>query len=182
MLQPIWKLWALLAAVVVMAATLYLVYFADGDDGDENSPADETAVSYPAAEELPDLLATVRPDAEPTDFEGTWSGASLDKPGEGTSTDVFILEIAGPAGGDWTLHTEGSFPDPSPQDVSGLRVDGGMLRFVLGVRNGEVAVELGVSAEDPGVLIGEATVLPGHDLADGAYLYLELCREGLPGC
>jgi hypothetical protein len=184
-LQPIWKLWALLIAVVAGAAALFWVYFG-GSEGDptgaEGAGAAGTVVSYPAAEDLPELLAAVRSDAVVADFVGAWSGASLDKPGEGTSTDVFILEIAEPGDGSWTLHTQGTFPDPSPQDVSGLAIENGMLTFTLGVRNGEATVRLGVHAGEEGVLVGEATVLPGYELADGAYLYLERCREDLPGC
>lgn len=178
-LQPVWKLWTLLVAVVVAAASLFFVYF--GDSEDPTAGPDDGLVSYPAAEDLPALLASVRSDAVAADFVGVWSGASIDKPGEGTSTDVFILEIPAP-GEAWTLHTRGSFPEPSPQDVSGLAVEEGMLTFTLGVRNGEVTVRLGVHSSGDGVLVGEATVLPGYDLADGAYLYLEPCREDLPGC
>lgn len=184
-LQPIWKLWALLLAVVAGAATLFWVYFGGSEGsppGAEETRAAGTVVSYPAAGDLPELLAAVRSDAVVADFVGAWSGASLDKPSEGTSTDVFILEIAEPGDGSWTLQTQGSFPDPSPQDVTGLVIEDGMLTFVLGVRNGEVTVRLGVHAGEEGVLVGEATVLPGYELADGAYLYLERCREGLPGC
>ena len=179
-LRPIWKLWALLAAVVVGAASLFIVFFGDSEGG--TTGPNEAVASYPAAEDLPELLAAIRTDAVAADFVGAWSGASIDKPGEGTSTDVFILEIAATGGEAWTLHTQGSFPDPSPQDVSGLVIEDGMLTFTLGVRNGEVRVRLGVHAGGDGVLVGEATVLPGYDLADGAYLYLEPCREGLPGC
>jgi hypothetical protein len=180
MLQPVWKLWALLAAVVVGAASLYFVYFDDSEDG--GTAPDASTAWHPAAEEMPELLAAVRAEADPAEFVGTWSGASLDKPGEGTSVDEFVLVIAGPAGNDWTLHIEGTFPDPSPQEVAGLAVEDGMLTFVVGVRNGEATVRLGVSVEDGGVLIGESTVLPGYDLADGAFLYLERCRADLPGC
>ncbi|MFH2072850.1 MAG: hypothetical protein ABIJ75_08385 [Actinomycetota bacterium] len=179
-LHPIWKLWALLVAVVVGAAALFIVYFGIPEDG-TIGPGEEI-VSYPAAEDLPELLAAVRTDAVAADFVGAWSGASMDKPGEGTSTDVFIVEVAAPGGEGWTLHTQGSFPDPSPQDLAGLVIEDGMLTFTLGVRNGEVTVRLGVHAGEEGVLVGEATVLPGYDLADGAYLYLERCREDLPGC
>lgn len=178
-LQPIWKLWALLIAVVAGAAALFFLYFGGSDDPSAGS--DSPPITYPTAEDLPDLLAEIRPDAVAYDFVGMWSGASLDKPGEGTSTDVFIVELAAPGSGTWVVHTQGSFPDPSPQDVAAT-VEGGMLTFTLGVRNGEATVRLGVTAGDAGVLAGEATVLPGYDLADGAYLYLERCRPELPGC
>jgi len=178
--KPARKLWALLAAAIVGAA----VCSSCGSEGGQSSTTagDETEASHPTLADIPALIAAVRSDAAAGDFVGTWSGISVDKPEEGSSIDVFILEIPAPGDAAWTLRAQGSFPDPSPQDVTVTGVEGGMLTFTLGVRNGLVTVRLGVHAAGDVVLVGEATVLPGYDLADGAYLYLERCREDLPGC
>ncbi len=57
-----------------------------------------------------------------------------------------------------------------------------MVVFQIQVRGGEAVVRLGVDADDASALVGEATPLPGYDLADGAYILLERCRPDLPGC
>lgn len=180
MSQSAGKPGVLLAVAVVGAVFCSSCGAATREGGTTGS--DETETSYPAAEELPELFAAIRTDAVAGDFVGAWSGVTMDKPGEGTSTDMLILEVFAPGDGALTVHTQGSFPDPSPQDVSGAAIEDGMLTFTVGVRNGEVTVRLGVQPDEDGVLVGEATVLPGYDLADGAYLYLERCREDLPGC
>ncbi len=174
-----WRLWALLVAAVAGAAALFYVYFSD-EDG--SAPPSQTTVPFSVPDEAPDLLRPVLPDAVAEDFIGVWSGESIDKPGEGTSTDVLIIEFFAPAGGSWSATIRGTFPDPSGQELSGLVMADGMVVFQVRARGGDLIVRIGVDAEDASVLVGEATPVPGNDLADGAHILLERCRPDLPGC
>jgi hypothetical protein len=140
----------------------------------EPEPGGGEAVSTSVGSPL-GLLRPVRSDAEAADFEGTWTGFSVDKPDKGTSTDTLTIIISEPTSeGMLDVLLQGTFTESGEQQITGIKAVNGMLTFETPSRGGEVIVWLGIDAADDRVLIGEADPAPDNDWGDASDIELNL--------
>ncbi|MHC4241156.1 MAG: hypothetical protein ACYS3N_06340 [Planctomycetota bacterium] len=124
---------------------------------------------------MPRSSILVRSDVAYTDFVGTWTGQTTDKPDEGTTTDTMVLRVGEPSKSDWKASISGTFPSDGKQEVSQIQLVDHKIGFYVQAMDGKTVVWLGLHPREDDRLIGESFALDPD--CDGRNIELTLQKE-----
>ncbi|MHC4462262.1 MAG: hypothetical protein ACYS30_12655 [Planctomycetota bacterium] len=116
---------------------------------------------------------SVRSDVAHADFVGTWIGQTIDKPGEGGTSDSMELQVQEISKSRLEAFVLGSFPLEGNQEIKKIQLVDNKIGFYMSAMDGKTVVWLGLHPREDDILIGESFALePGCDGRN-----IELTRE-----
>lgn len=102
---------------------------------------------------------SVRSDVASSDFVGTWTGRTHDKPGEGTTFNSMVLHVLEPSKSDWKAYVSGTFPLKGKQEIKRIRIMDERIGFYMPASDGKSIVWLGLHPTEDDRLVGESFAL-----------------------